>query len=97
MIDLMPEDTFEKVADEFFRFLKPGGILIVSTFSFGTKNIHKFWYRVAKNFPGLLTGCRPVSFAGHLKISGFEILNLYQISQNTFPTEIIKAQKPDIS
>ena len=63
MIDLMPEDTFEKVADEFFRFLKPGGILIVSTFSFGTKNIHKFWYRVAKNFPGLLTGCRPVSFA----------------------------------
>ena len=44
LIDLLPEETFEKIADEFFRVLKPNGIIVISSFSFGTKKIHEFWY-----------------------------------------------------
>ncbi len=93
MIDLMPESTFDSIATEFFRLLKPNGIAVISTFSFGTKRINRFWFWIAKYIPGLLTGCRPVTFKKHLETAGFEIIDDCQISQNTFPAEIIKAKK----
>lgn len=93
MVDLMPVDTFDKIATEFYRVLKPNGKVVMSTFSFGTKKIHRFWYWVAKHFPDLLTGCRPVSFKNYLLKAGFEIENSIEISQNTFPSQIIKAEK----
>jgi len=95
MIDLMPLENFSKIASEFFRVLKPNGKIVVSTFSFGTKRIHRFWYWVAKQFPDLLTGCRPVSFQDYLIKAGFEIKKNIEISQNTFPSKIIKAIKID--
>jgi len=93
MVDLMPTESFDKIADEFFRVLKPNGIIVISTFSFGTKKIHRFWYWVAKKFPDLLTGCRPVSIKANLVNAGFEIEKTIEISQNTFPSKIIKARK----
>jgi ubiquinone/menaquinone biosynthesis C-methylase UbiE len=90
MIDLMPEDN---IAAEFHKLLKPDGTALISTFSFGTKRIHRFWFWLAKHAPDLLTGCRPVTFKNNLEKAGFEIIEIYQISQNTFPTEIIKAKK----
>ncbi len=93
MIDLMPADTFDTIAQAFYRVLKPGGRLVVSNFSFGTKSVHKFWYWVAKTFPSLLTGCRPVSFKEHLIVAGFIIEKELKISQNIFPSEVISAKK----
>lgn len=94
MVDLMPENTFDDIAKEFYRLLKPDGVLIISTFSFGTKRIHRMWYWIAKHFPGVLTGCRPVSFKEYLISVGFTIESDIEISQNTFPSEVIKARKP---
>lgn len=96
MVDLMPEESFDQIASEYFRVLKAGGVAIVTTFSFGYKPVHKFWYWTAKNFPGLLTGCRPVNFKTNLVHAGFTIEKNVQVSQNTFPSEVIKAKKPII-
>ncbi|MGB8358962.1 MAG: methyltransferase domain-containing protein [Bacteroidales bacterium] len=96
IIDLMPEETFDNIAKEFYKVLKQNGLCVISTFSFGTKRVHKFWYWIAKNIPGILTGCRPVTFKGHLEKAGFVILEDYQISQNTFPSEVIKAKKQSL-
>jgi ubiquinone/menaquinone biosynthesis C-methylase UbiE len=93
MIDLLPENTFSRIAMEFNSLLKVKGIAVISTFSFGTRRIHKFWFRIAEYFPGLLTGCRPVSFKEYMVNAGFEIIDEYHISQNTFPVEILKAIK----
>jgi len=93
MIDLMPEDTFDSIAQIFYRVLKPGGRLVMSNFSFGTKSVHKFWYWVAKTFPSLLTGCRPVSFKEHLTAAGFKIEKMVELSQNSFPSQVILAVK----
>lgn len=94
MVDLMPSETFDKIAEEFYRLTKPGGRLVISTFSYGEKKINKFWGWIAKQFPTILTGCRPVSFTENLVKAGFEIEKSIEISQNTFPSEIIKAIKP---
>lgn len=93
MLDLMPENTFEKCAQTFFDLLKPGGKVVLSTFSFGQKKINHFWYWLAVHYPKMLTGCRPISFEAYLKQVGFQIESINQISQNTFPAEIIKARK----
>jgi ubiquinone/menaquinone biosynthesis C-methylase UbiE len=93
MVDLMPIELFDQIAKEFFRVLKPNGVVIVSTFSFGKRKINKIWHWVAEYMPDLLTGCRPVSFKENLVRAGFEIKNDLEISQNSFPSEIIKAKK----
>ena len=93
MVDLMPVDAFDVIAGEFYRVLKPDGRVVVSTFSFGKKKVHKFWFWLAKRFPGLLTGCRPVSFKEHLVKAGFKLEKSIDVSQNTFPSEVIKAIK----
>jgi ubiquinone/menaquinone biosynthesis C-methylase UbiE len=93
MVDLMPEDKFDTIAEEFYRIVKPGGKAVISTFSFGKKKINKFWVWAAKYFPELLTGCRPVSFKENLVRAGFRIERNIEISQNTFPSEVIKAVK----
>lgn len=95
MVDLMPSDTFDKIAEEFFKITKPNGKVIVSTFSYGKKKINKFWFFVAKRFPNVLTGCRPISFKENLTNAGFEIEKDLEISQNTFPSQIITARKFD--
>ena len=96
MVDLLPEKYFDRIASEFYRVLQPGGEVVISTFSFGTRGIHKFWYWVAKQFPKLLTGCRPVQFKQNIVNAGFEIENEIEISQNTFPSQIIKARKSNV-
>ncbi|NOX66664.1 MAG: methyltransferase domain-containing protein, partial [Chlorobi bacterium] len=93
MVDLMPANTFDKIAEEFFRVTKPNGNVVVSTFSYGKKKINKFWFWMAQKFPDLLAGCRPVSFKESLINAGFEIEQDLEISQNTFPSEVIKARK----
>lgn len=93
MVDLMPVETFDKIASEFYRLTKPGGRVVVSTFSFGKKNVNRIWYWVAKILPDLLTGCRPVSFSKYLIEAGFTIEKHLDVSQNTFPSEVIKACK----
>lgn len=93
MVDLLPENTFDQVASEFYRVLKPGGKVVMSTFSFGTKKIHWFWYWTAKHFPKLLTECRPVAFGNYLARAGFNIETIREISQNTFPSQVITATK----
>ena len=93
MADLLPVEKFPNAAAEFYRVLKPGGVAVISTFAFSQSLSGKFWFLIAKNFPALLTGCRPVSFGEYLKEAGFLIEEKKLVTQNTFPAEVIKARK----
>jgi ubiquinone/menaquinone biosynthesis C-methylase UbiE len=93
MFDLLPEDDFNKVLSEFHRVLKSPGRIIIATMSFGFRWYHKFWYWVAKFTPSLLTGCRPVSLADFMKKAGFSNTEKALISQNTLPSDVLKALK----
>lgn len=91
MLDLLPKEDFTDLLKEFKRVLKPGGQIILSSMTFGWKWYHHFWSWMAKNFPDLMTDCRPVNLKPFLKEVGFKFEVMERISQNTFPTQIIKA------
>lgn len=93
MIDLMPEDKFEKIVSEFYRILKPNGVAVISVFSEGQKKVNKIWILIAKYLPKLLTDCRPVEIKKNLMKAGFEIKEEIDLSQNTFPSKIYKVIK----
>jgi ubiquinone/menaquinone biosynthesis C-methylase UbiE len=93
MLDLLPVDDFPRVIGEFERVLRPGGKAAVAYFSHGVKRAHRFWCWTAKHFPALLTGCRPVRLEAPLRKLGLRILRHEEISQNTFPSAIVIAQK----
>lgn len=94
MLDLLPVEDYPHVLGEFIRVLKPGGRLAVAYFSQGRKWSNRIWPWLAKHFPALLTGCRPVDLEPVLRKAGFQILSQESISQNTFPSTIVFAQKP---
>ena len=94
MMDLLPEEDFGKILMEFFRVLKPGGRAVISTMAFGQKWYNRIWHAVARWFPGLLTGCRPVDIRQHLAAAGFELKKWETVSQNTFPAAVYSARKP---
>ena len=60
VFDLFPENEFENVIKEIDRILRKNGKVVIITMSFGKKWYNKFWYLLAKYFPGVLTNCRPV-------------------------------------
>jgi demethylmenaquinone methyltransferase/2-methoxy-6-polyprenyl-1,4-benzoquinol methylase len=93
VLDLLPENDFEKVLGEFNRVLKVNGTGVVITMSIGDNWYNKIWYYTAKYFPSLLTNCRPIELSNFLLSAGFRIVTKEVISQNTFPSEIIKFKK----
>jgi ubiquinone/menaquinone biosynthesis C-methylase UbiE len=94
MLDLFPIEDYPRVLGEFMRVLKPHGRLAIAYFSQGQKWSNRLWPWLAKHFPSLLTGCRPVDVMPALRQAGFQILTQESLSQNTFPATIVIAQKP---
>jgi ubiquinone/menaquinone biosynthesis C-methylase UbiE len=92
MLDMLPEEDFVTVLAEYRRVIKPDGRVVIATFGFGSKFYHSFWYWLARHFPALLTGCRPVSLQHSLAAVGFRIIRKEQVSQNTFPSTILSAE-----
>jgi ubiquinone/menaquinone biosynthesis C-methylase UbiE len=93
MLDLLPEQDFPKLLSEFRRVLKPSGKIVLVSFGFGTHWFNRFWYWLARPFPALLTNCRPVKMGQTVPLVGFHNLRVEHISQNTFPSDIVIAEK----
>ena len=93
VMDLLPENSFGKILNEFKRVLNANGTGILITMSMGKRWYNKLWYLIAKYFPAILTNCRPVDLSGYIVSSGFNVVRRVAISQNTFPSEVIIFRK----
>jgi ubiquinone/menaquinone biosynthesis C-methylase UbiE len=91
MFDLLPQQDFLTVLNEFKRVLRPGGRLAMVNMTKGQYWYNGIWERIYRINPALLGGCRGVSLLPQLEECGFRQTRREYMSQLTFPSEIVYA------
>ncbi len=91
LFDLLPEEDFVIVLQEFKRVLKPGGRLVLINMTQGAHFYERFWEAVYHLNPKWLGGCRGVLLSQALRTVGFAHIQRETVSQLGFPSEIITA------
>jgi len=91
MFDLLPQQDFIAVLEEFRRVLRPGGRLAMVNMTRGEHWYNGLWERLYRINPALLGGCRGVSLLPQIEACGFGQSRREYMSQLTFPSEIVFA------
>jgi len=91
MFDLLPQQDFPTVLEEFKRVLRPGGRLAMVNMTKGERWYNGIWERIYRINPALLGGCRGVLLLPQLEACGFRQAKREYMSQLTFPSEIVCA------
>ena len=89
MFDLLPQQDFLTVLEEFNRVLRPGGRLAMVNMTKGERWYNGVWERIYRINPALLGGCRGVSLLPQIEACGFRQTKREYMSQLTFPSEIV--------
>jgi ubiquinone/menaquinone biosynthesis C-methylase UbiE len=89
MFDLLPEEDFPAVLDEFKRVLRPRGRLAMVNMTQGKRWYNATWSILYRVNPALLGGCRSVSLLPFVQASGFRDTTREYVSQFTFPSEVV--------
>jgi len=89
MFDLLPQQDFPVVLDEFARVLRPGGRLAMVNMTRGERWYNGIWEQIYRINPALLGGCRGVLLLKQVEECGFKQTEREYVSQRTFPSEII--------
>ena len=89
MFDLLPQQDFFTVLEEFKRVLRPGGRLAMVNMAKGERWYNGIWERIYRISPALLGGCRSVSLLPQLEACGFGQIRREYMSQLSFPSEIV--------
>ena len=89
MFDLLPQQDFVTILEEFKRVLRPGGRLAIVNMASGECWFNGIWERIYRINPALLGGCRSVSLLPRLEACGYERTSREYVSQFTFPSEIV--------
>ena len=93
MFDLLPEEDFSRVLLEFKRVLKPGGRMVITSMTPGRRWYSRIWDWMVSKAPNILEGCRPISLKQDAEQSGFRNIHEEYVSQFSFPSLIIYAEK----
>ena len=94
MFDLVPEQDFVTIVEEFKRVLRPGGRLAMVNMTNGKRCYNGIWSRLYQVNPALLGGCRPVALLPVLRECGFRETTAEYVSQCTFPSEVVFGVAP---
>lgn len=91
MFDLLPEEDFTLVLNEFKRVLKPKGRIVLVNMTKGERFYQHFWELVYRINPKWLGGCRGVWLSQAMQGVGFNNIYRETVSRLGFPSEIITA------
>jgi ubiquinone/menaquinone biosynthesis C-methylase UbiE len=94
MFDLLPEEDFGQVLVEFRRVMRSQGRLVITSMTPGREWHSRVWDWLLHRAPNLLAGCRPVSLEEDIERSGFRNIHIAYLSQFTFPSQVLYAEKP---
>ena len=95
MFDLLPQQDFLTVLEEFKRVLRPGGRLAMVNMTKGQRWYNGIWERIYEINPALLGGCRGVLLFPQLDVCGFIHVKREYVSQLTFPSEVVCGALPE--
>ncbi len=93
MFDLLPEEDFQLILQEFHRVLRPGGRLVLLNMAKGARWYQQIWDTIYRIQPSWLGGCRGAALHNDVEIVGFQEVHREFISQMTFPSEVIYGVK----
>ena len=93
MFDLLPEKDFSVVLAEFKRVLRLGGRLVLVNMAQGKRWYNGLWKIVYRINPAWIGGCRGVALLNDVRSSGFQDVRRENLSQMTFPAEIVYGVK----
>jgi ubiquinone/menaquinone biosynthesis C-methylase UbiE len=93
MFDLLPEEDFLHVLLEFKRVLKSGGRVVITSMTTGKRWYSRIWEWLARS-TDILAGCRPISLEEDVEQAGFQNIYTEYVSQLTFPSLVLRAEKP---
>ena len=94
ILDILPDESFGAVLEEWNRVTKPGGRLVLANMARGRRWYSRLWGGLYRLHPKIMGGCRPVGVAPYLPAGGWQLRQSREIVQATFPSEVILAVKP---
>ncbi|MFW6055844.1 MAG: class I SAM-dependent methyltransferase [Chloroflexota bacterium] len=95
--DLLPYEDFVTVLAEFKRVLRPGGRIVITSWTPARMWYSRIWDWLARTFPKAMAGCRPVVLEPAVRDAGFINIHQEYVSQMTFPSTVVRAEKPHAS
>ena len=91
LFNLLPQQDFGAVLNEFKRVLRPGGRLVMINMTKGEHWCNDGWDWLYRIKPAWIGACRGVLNLPHVQTSGFTQINREYVSQLTFPSEVVYA------
>ena len=95
ILDIIPDQALVTVLREWRRVSKADGRLLLVDMIQGSRWYNQFWGLLYDLHPKLMGGCRPVNAKPYLRAAGWEILERRELTQFTFPSEVILARPID--
>ena len=79
---------------ELHRVLKPTGRMVITSMTPGRRWYSRIWDWLVRRYPNILEGCRPISLKEDVELAGFGNIHEEYVSQFSFPSLILYAEKP---
>lgn len=89
MFDLLDEESFLPVFEEFKRVLKPDGRMVVTNMAMPKQLSHGFWEMIYGLNASLMGGCRGVDLHETVRQAGLICEAEHYVSQFGFPSQVL--------
>lgn len=95
VLDLVPADRIWFIFSEYFRTLRPGGLLVTISMTEGSDWLSRLlmgsWKKLYRINPAACGGCRPVALRRAAEEAGFSRVIRQTVEQFGIPSEIVTA------
>jgi ubiquinone/menaquinone biosynthesis C-methylase UbiE len=93
VLDLLGDEHYVAVLREWARVAKPQARMVLVGMTWGENWYNRMWGLLYRVHPKLMGGCHPVTIAPYLWKGGWRLIEQREVTQMTFPSEVILAKQ----